>query len=279
MSGSALNDPLAKCLNSMLVTINGACSLTVTPLSASDNFVTGLWGAAGTYTNLMACPVVATAAQTAASDAAADVGAAILAAIDTAIYGVHVAGAGADAIDVSTPGAVVVNRTAGAVSLQFAVSAVSLACLCPATFSHSAACLPAFSHAALLARPAPHPVPRSLARTPARPSPLQTTLAAFTQAAATQVDLAVACSAGAYGITVTGGKICALCPAGSYSDAGTGCTSCPTGTAVAAAGTSDSATCAACPVGTYAADGSSDCIPCAAGTYQDATSSGSCATW
>ena len=187
--------------------------------------------------------------------------------------------AGADAIDVSTPGAVVVNRTAGAVSLQFAVSAVSLACLCPATFSHSAACLPAFSHAALLARPAPHPVPRSLARTPARPSPLQTTLAAFTQAAATQVDLAVACSAGAYGITVTGGKICALCPAGSYSDAGTGCTSCPTGTAVAAVGTSASATCAACAAGTYAADGSSDCIPCAAGTYQDQTTSGSCTTW
>ena len=62
VSGSALNDPLAKCLNSMLVTINGACSLTVTPLSAADNFVTGLWGAAGTYTNLMACPIIATAA-------------------------------------------------------------------------------------------------------------------------------------------------------------------------------------------------------------------------
>ena len=102
----------------------------------------------------------------------------------------------------------------------------------------------------------------------------------FTAGAGCQTDTALACPAGTYGVPVATGKICALCSSGSYSSDGTGCTSCPYGTAIAAAGAAALASCAVCPAGTYAASGSSDCVPCDAGTYQDSTKgAGACLSW
>ena len=126
VSGTTLDDPLAKCLSSMWITVagsTGSCTVAVTPLAAADNFVQGLWGAAGTYTTLIECPATAGAPVTAAGDDAG-VAAAILVAINSAIYGTPVAGAGVTAVDFSNNGTAVLNRTS-AVSLEFAITSVS----------------------------------------------------------------------------------------------------------------------------------------------------------
>ena len=92
------------------------------------------------------------------------------------------------------------------------------------------------------------------------------------------------CSNGAYGIDlVAGGKVCALCPAGTYSDDGVGCTSCPSGSAGASVGATAAASCSQCAAGSYAQGGNSNCLPCSAGTYQDVQPTvgvdGSCKPW
>lgn len=68
------------------------------------------------------------------------------------------------------------------------------------------------------------------------------------------------CSNGRYGLVIqdnTNGdfKLCPLCPAGTYSDAGYGCTRCAGGTSSDIVGADASTDCAACTDGTYAAEG------------------------
>ena len=129
-SASALADPLAKCLSSIQVDVtagaDGACLVTLTPLAGQQAVISGLWGgdAAATYTELVPCPTAAGAPVTAAGDDAG-VADAILAAVNSAIYGTPVASASADSIDWATDGKALVSRTAGSVTLEFAVTAVS----------------------------------------------------------------------------------------------------------------------------------------------------------
>lgn len=91
------------------------------------------------------------------------------------------------------------------------------------------------------------------------------------------VSSASSCSAGSYGVAIDDTtKICALCPAGSYSEASNygGCTPCDAGNYENRVGQS---TCAnPCPRGTYADVGTSDCLPCAAGTYAGTEGSDVC---
>ncbi|KAL4425823.1 hypothetical protein ABPG75_009839 [Micractinium tetrahymenae] len=91
-----------------------------------------------------------------------------------------------------------------------------------------------------------------------------------------KTDLATKCSLGAYGITVGTTKICALCPAGTYSDDGVGCSPCAAGKALGTVGGTDATACTACLAGSYAQGGNSDCLLCPAGQYQNDTSQGTC---
>lgn len=91
------------------------------------------------------------------------------------------------------------------------------------------------------------------------------------------VTIASACSAaGTFGVEVSAThKICAKCPAGSYSAATNygGCTPCAAGSYQSSVGMSS---CTLCPSGTYAEAGTSNCLPCAAGTYAGTEGSGVC---
>ena len=127
MATNTPSDPLAKCLSSIRVdvaAVAGACKVSLTPLAAADNFVNGLWSGASSYTNLVACPATAGTAQIAVGNDDG-VPTAILAALNSAIYGTPVAGAGADSIDWTSAGKAVIRRTAGSVTLEFAVTSVS----------------------------------------------------------------------------------------------------------------------------------------------------------
>jgi hypothetical protein len=93
-------------------------------------------------------------------------------------------------------------------------------------------------------------------------------------------DLAVACLHGAYGIITAGNrKICALCPAGTYSADGITCTACDAGKASGSVGADASADCGICGAGHYAEPGSSDCLLCPAGTFHAGDASGACTPW
>ncbi|PSC69766.1 pro convertase subtilisin kexin type 5-like [Micractinium conductrix] len=92
--------------------------------------------------------------------------------------------------------------------------------------------------------------------------------------------LAEPCKAGAQGIPlmdtyeVTYAKVCALCPPGTFSDAGTGCTACPSGNANNVVGSVDCPD--DCGPGTYSHHGSSTCLPCTTGTYSDSGTNSIC---
>ncbi len=95
-----------------------------------------------------------------------------------------------------------------------------------------------------------------------------------------KLDLATKCSHGAYGIATAGGvKICALCPAGTYSDDGVGCSPCDAGHALGNVGGTSAGQCTSCSPGSYAQGGNSDCLLCPAGQYQDGTAQGDCKVW
>ena len=67
------------------------------------------------------------------------------------------------------------------------------------------------------------------------------------------------CGAGEY--SVSNGKSCKQCPAGTYSAAGGACTSCPAGKYSAAG----AASCTSCPAGRYSAAGAGSCTSCPSG--------------
>jgi len=134
--------------------------------------------------------------------------------------------------------------------------------------------------------------------------------------AATKTPIGDKCGSGRYGIVVssetTGDEvqICPMCPAGTTGN-GDGCTACAAGSASSSVGASSCST--SCTAGTYAqagealcvtqhgsawqisrllggstatlsnicshAAGSSACLPCPTGTYQDGTSQAECKEW
>lgn len=95
-----------------------------------------------------------------------------------------------------------------------------------------------------------------------------------------KLDLATKCALGAYGIaTPAGVKICALCPAGTYSDDGVGCSPCDPGKALGNVGGTGAVQCTNCNAGSYAQGGNSNCLLCPAGQYQDAPAQGNCKVW
>ncbi|KPF41078.1 hypothetical protein [Rhizobium sp. AAP43] len=226
------SDPIAKCLSSFNVHIDGTCGVTIEPLASSDNYVPAMWGT-NSIGLLKECPYDTGAADTSATSDL-DVDAAIAAALNVFVYGSQVTGATVDAFSTTaTPGVYTVDRSSAAV-LTYAVTESSDPVRDVATCSGS-----------------------------------DTTIC--------KTDLATKCALGAYGVTtVDGVKICALCPAGTYSDDGVGCSPCDAGTSLGTVGGTAAGQCTNCVAGSYAQGGNSDCLLCPAGQYQDTAAQGTC---
>ena len=221
-----------------------AAQVTLTPLEGDHNYVPAMWG-----TNACAlkseCPVEArtpTGATAVADATAATIAADIAAAINTHVYGTT-AGAGATASVNTFPDL----PSSGTVDL-------------------------ARTTGGLIWKYAVTESTKAATATELTCSGAATTIC--------KTDLAVSCSAGAYGIIAGSYKICSLCPAGTYGD-GVTCTACAAGTASASVGADAVGDCAACDAGgVYAEPGSSDCLLCPAGTYKGVGDSGAdCAPW
>lgn len=90
--GSCSSNPLAICLNSFTINIAASCSVSITPLLASNDYVAGIWSSnsAGTYSRPVACPTWTSDAVVPASGSSASqaqMKAAIELAIEQHVYG------------------------------------------------------------------------------------------------------------------------------------------------------------------------------------------------
>ena len=98
--------------------------MTVTPLQASGNYVTGIWSsnASGMYKRLVACPTSAQAA-VANAGSASQIKAAVQTALEQHIYGSTYVQS-LSSVDWSAAGAVTLNTAAGSCALKYAITAV-----------------------------------------------------------------------------------------------------------------------------------------------------------
>jgi hypothetical protein len=264
-TGSATH-PIAKCYNSMSVTVSDACVLTVTA-NGEYNFVPSLYSADNAaYSQYDACPTGTTTTVADGATVAADDVAALIA---TSIYADGLTATGA-------VGTGTVTITSGTAVLQFRPSAQT-----GSTVSSVTVCLFIFIFCRTRLYNNDHLQPVSMVPTVLilllcslfRFSFLQAGIFAVGAPTCSEADecaaTSTACAAGRYPVAIDGQStyLCAFCAAGEFSLAGAAtCTACGSGTAAPAVGATLAATCSACGAGTYATSGSSDCRPCAPGT-------------
>ena len=125
ITGSSCDsNQFALCLSSFSVGIASDCAVTVTPLQASGNYVTGIWSsnASGMYKRLVACPTSAQAA-VANAGSASQIKAAVQTALEQHIYGSTYVQS-LSSVDWSATGAVTLNTAAGSCALKYAITAV-----------------------------------------------------------------------------------------------------------------------------------------------------------
>ncbi|KAL4447462.1 hypothetical protein ABPG75_004681 [Micractinium tetrahymenae] len=253
---SSLTDALGRCLTSFQVNLHSNCKVSLTPLNVAGNYVPAIWtgNPAKTYAKYVECPLVEGVKVTPATSSAANIRAALVKAFEGHVYGFTAGGAARAPLTLSAlafaNGSVMLTRAAPAsTALEYAVTEVAL--------------------------PLPSQVDASLAVVSAcsqLPSPASTCLDGSVLG-----GVANLCPAGRYGIQMSDDlKVCALCPAGSYSDTGYGCTSCDAGT-VSDLGAASCTT--NCGPGKFATGGSSTCLPCPPSTFSDGPANGLCSTW
>lgn len=242
-SGCA-SSPQALCLQSYRINVDTDCNVTVTPLSAAGNYVPGIFSSnpSSTYGQPRACPTAASApVQAALPQASSDVQAAIELALKRHIYGSQYELAMDSAWD---SGTFTMNTAAGC-TLKYAITQVS---------NPTAALLEIGSGAVQVA--------------------CQLSGGVLSLGSECQLNLGDSCPSGTQPVTISTGKVCALCPGGYFSSSGGGCAACSTGKYAGGVGATS---CTNCTAGSYAsATGQSICQPCAAGTYQSSQGKQSC---
>ncbi|KAL4425824.1 hypothetical protein ABPG75_009840 [Micractinium tetrahymenae] len=238
------SSPQALCLQSYRVDVDTDCNVTVTPLSAAGNYVPGIFStnAASTYALPMACPTAASPpVQTAQPQASSDVRAAIELALERHIYGSQYELAMTTAWDSGT----FTMTTAAGCTLKYAITQVS---------NPTAALLEIWPEAVQVV--------------------CQLVGGILSLGSECQLNLGDSCPGGTQPVTISTGKVCALCPGGSFSTSGGSCNACSAGKYAGGVGAT---ACANCTAGSYASStGRSTCQPCAAGTYQSYQGKQSC---
>lgn len=239
VSATAPTNEVAKCLSSVLVSLDAACAITLTSTAAGGNFVPALWTPAGaaslSYKQYTECPV--DGAAVASTGGATSTVEQRQAALATA-FSNHIYGAGKPVTTTLAFAAGKVTATSNSETFTYVITQAS--------------------NADLGAEVA---VPTTTTGLNA---------GTFTASIITQ------CGNGRYGLILsTDIKVCPVCPAGTFGTDGS-CESCAAGTGGAAGVGATS--CSACDAGTYAAEGSSDCLPCPPQTYSGASAS-QCTQW
>ncbi|PSC75114.1 multiple epidermal growth factor-like domains 6 [Micractinium conductrix] len=244
VNSTSLNDVMGRCLTSVQVNVYSDCKVSLTPLNSEGNWVPGIWSgdATNTYQHYVECPRTEGPKLTPVGGASA-VAVAIKAAIRAAIEG-HVYGySGATPLYTLTlssvayaPGRITITSSTGNQLVYAVTESTILSLEVDSNISPPTAC----SQLDKVWTCLDNTIPEGIANP---------------------------CPPGRYGIFVsTEIKVCGLCPAGSYSDEGNGCTSCEAGR-VSTMGQSGCA--AMCGPGTFSPGGSSTCLPCPAGTYSE----------
>ena len=237
---------MAKCLSSVRVTLATSCNVTLTSTAAGGNFVPALWtpaaAASVTYKQYMECPVDGAPVQptgAAGSDAAAR-----LAAIESA-FSNHIYGAGKPYTTALAYTAGKVVATADSQTFTYVITELT-------------------------------PGVTTDLGDATNIKVVTSTTAAGLAAGTFAAGITTACGGGRYGIIIGNDlKLCPVCPAGTTGD-GNSCDSCAAGTGKNAG--VGATTCTDCDAGTYAAEGSSDCLPCPPQTFSDAKA-GQCTQW
>lgn len=230
-------EPVVQCLSSATIKLSATCDVTIESAAFDNTYVKSIWANGGTYDQYKLCPATSSAAITAAGTTDAQVLAAVALAMDGYIYGFNG------------------GKTAALI-----------------TSGVTAAALPAKGKLQVTVKS--KPLVYAIRDIEGTTATNWGTNATVTEGAGLTIKtqflkdddvnsatLGDSCAAGRVGLMLSSGiKLCALCPAGTYSTDGNGCMACSAGTALGAVGADGSTagqTCANCVAGQYAQDGES----------------------
>lgn len=237
---NSASHPIAKCYNSMTVTVTDTCTLSVTA-NGQDNYVPAIYSADPTYSQVGGCPAGGTTIVY-TDDATITDADNVATLIATSIYATGLTATAAVE-------AGIVTITSSGATLKFRPSSKTGT----SEAGIFAAGAPSCSVATECAAPLVGKMPVCDAgRYPVSIADTTTFVCAF-------------CAAGTTSVAGTADA----------AEAET-CTRCAAGTAAPVVGTTGATACSACLAGTFSTLGSSDCRPCAPGTYQNAGSASSC---
>lgn len=232
---------LAQCLSSATISLNADCDVTISSSVTDNIFVPSIWSNGGTYAQYKLCPETSPAAITAAKDGNDDpLAGAVLAAIKLALDG-YIYGFNGDKT------AALISSKVNSVTLpQEGQLIVSIGTTTPKDLAYAIRAIDGTT-------------------TSFGANAVVSSGAGFTNGIGGEyikdddnagTTVGDSCDAGRVGIMLsTGIKLCALCPAGTYSTDGNGCMGCAAGTASGTVGADAATTCGACTAGQYAQDG------------------------